>query len=60
MSWKSGTNNIHFDMPPMMNDGRNYATWYPESVVNSKIKKKKELKAIGNTDNTFKIMQIIL
>jgi len=40
MSWGtcySGSNNIHFDFPPIMNDGRNYATYVPEAVVNNEI-----------------------
>jgi len=35
----SGSNNIHFDFPPIMMDGRNYATWQPEAVVNKRIQK---------------------
>ena len=38
------SNNIHYDMPPMMSDGRNYATWQPEAVINSKIQKQEGLK----------------
>jgi len=42
MSWGvcySGSNNINFNFPPIMNDGRNYATWQPESVVNDRIQR---------------------
>jgi len=42
MSWQtcySGSNNIYFNFPPIMNDGRNFATWQPESVVNERIQK---------------------
>jgi len=35
----SGSNNIHFNMPPLMNDGRNFSTFQPESVVNANIQK---------------------
>ena len=45
MSYNSGSNNIHYNMPPMMNDGRNYSTWEPESIVNSKIQKKEGIKS---------------
>ena len=45
MSYNSGSNNIHYNMPPMMNDGRNYSTWEPESIVNSKIQKKEVIKS---------------
>ena len=42
MSWAtcySGSNNIHFNFPPIMADGRNYASWQPEAVVNERIQK---------------------
>ena len=41
MSWGtcvSGSNNIHFDFPPIMTDGRNFADWQPGSVMNKKLK----------------------
>ena len=47
MSWGtcySGSNNIHDDMPPLMNDGRNYASWQPEAVINDNIKKEANIK----------------
>ena len=40
MSWRtcySGSNNIHFNSPPIMADGRNYATWQPDAVINQRI-----------------------
>ena len=42
MSWGtcySGSNNTHFNFPPIMADGRNYASWQPEAVVNERIQK---------------------
>ena len=42
MSWAtcySGSNNIDFNFPPIMSDGRNYATWQPEAVVNERIQR---------------------
>ena len=42
MSWGtcySGSNNIHFGYPPIMNDGRNYASWQPGAVINEQIRK---------------------
>ena len=42
MSWGtcfSGSNNIHFNFPPIMADGRNYSTWQPDAVVNERIQK---------------------
>ena len=35
----SGSNNIHYNMPPLMNDGRNFSSWQPESVINATIQK---------------------
>ena len=35
----SATNNIHFDFPPIMADGRNFAEWQPEAVINERIQK---------------------
>jgi hypothetical protein len=40
MSWATcytASNNINFNSPPMMNDGRNYATWIPGAEVNKQI-----------------------
>ena len=40
MSWStcySGSNNIDFNFPPIMADGRNYATWQPDAVINERI-----------------------
>ena len=42
MSWgtcKSGSNNIHFDFPPIMDDGRNYASWQPGAKISDDIRK---------------------
>tara|TARA_B110001450_G_scaffold252865_2_gene275333 strand:+ start:255 stop:701 length:447 start_codon:yes stop_codon:yes gene_type:complete len=42
MNWgvcKSGSNNIHFDFPPIMHDGRNYSSWLPGGQLNEEIKK---------------------
>jgi hypothetical protein len=42
MSWGtcySGSNNIHFDFPAIMSDGRNYASWQPGAVINEQIRK---------------------
>jgi hypothetical protein len=40
MSWGtcfSGSNNINFNFPPIMADGRNYASWQPDAVINERI-----------------------
>ena len=41
MSWGtcfSGSNNIHFDFPPIMSDGRNFSSWQPGSVISEEIR----------------------
>jgi hypothetical protein len=48
MSWGqcySGSNNIHFNFPPIMNDGRNYASWQPEAVINQRIQQQENIKS---------------
>ena len=48
MSWGtcySGSNNIHFGFPPIMTDGRNYADWQPNAVINNEIIKKENIKS---------------
>ena len=43
MSWGTcyaGSNNIHFDFPPIMADGRNYATWQPGAAISEDIRRK--------------------
>jgi hypothetical protein len=64
MSWAtcySGSNNIHFDFPPIMADGRNYASWQPEAVINKRIQRKEDIKTNWQyrqflTNNGRKIM----
>jgi hypothetical protein len=64
MSWAtcySGSNNIHFDFPPIMADGRNYASWQPEAVINKRIQKKENITSNWQyrqflTNNGIKIM----
>jgi hypothetical protein len=41
----SGSNNIHFNFPPIMADGRNWASWQPEAVVNDRIQKQEGIKS---------------
>lgn len=48
MSWAtcySASNNIHFDFPPIMSDGRNYASWQPEAVINKRIQKQEGIQS---------------
>jgi hypothetical protein len=47
MSWGtcySGSNNIHFDFPPIMDDGRNFASWQPGAVINERIRLEENIK----------------
>jgi hypothetical protein len=46
MSWGtcySGSNNIHFDFPPLMSDGRNYASWLPGDQINNQIRQQNDI-----------------
>ena len=46
MSWAtcySGSNNIHFNTPPIMSDGRNFATWVPACALNDAIQMKNRI-----------------
>lgn len=48
MSWGtcySGSNNIHFDFPPIMADGRNYADWLPGAAINEEIREQNNIKS---------------
>jgi hypothetical protein len=48
MSWAtcySGSNNINFNFPPIMTDGRNYSSWQPSAIVNKKIQKSENIKS---------------
>lgn len=41
MSWAtcySGSNNIHFNIPPLMNDGRHYTTFDPSCKANTELR----------------------
>ena len=46
MNWGtcySGSNNIHFDFPPIMSDGRNFATWQPGDKVNQNLREQNNI-----------------
>jgi len=48
MSWGTcytGSNNIHFDFPPIMNDGRNFAKWQPGAAINQEIRQENGIKS---------------
>ena len=68
MSWGtcySGSNNIHFDYPPIMMDGRNFADWQPGAVINERIRQDAHIKSnadyrkylTNNADNIIKYNQ---
>jgi hypothetical protein len=58
----SGSNNIDFNFPPIMSDGRNYASWQPSAIINERIQRHEN---ISNNftyrqylqNNSLKIMQ---
>jgi len=64
MSWGtclSGSNNIHFDFPPLMSDGRNFSNWDAACKVNEDIQVNANIKSNWNyrnylTNNAEKIM----
>lgn len=66
MSWGtcySGSNNVHFNFPPIMADGRVYSSWTPDAVVNNRIKKEENITTSWQyrqylTNNAEKIMKI--
>lgn len=48
MSWKtcySASNNIDFNFPPIMSDGRNFAQWSPDAVINERIQIKENIRS---------------
>jgi len=69
MSWgtcTSGSNNIHFDFPPIMSDGRNYADWQPGAVINEELRNSANIKSnseyrkylTANADDIIKYNQL--
>ena len=68
MSWGTcyaGSNNIHFDSPPLMDDGRNYSSWQQDAVSNNNIKVDANIKSnadyrkylINNADKIIRLNQ---
>ena len=56
MSWAtsySGSNNIHFNLPPLMSDGRNFATWIPACKINDQIRKAHKITTISDLKMFF-------
>ena len=65
MSWGtcySGSNNIHFGFPPIMTDGRNYASWQPSAAINNNLREREGITSNSQyrkflTDNATSIME---
>jgi len=58
MSWAtcySGSNNIHFNLPPLMSDGREYSTFDPSCLANDELRKSLGIK--NNYDYRQWLMQ---
>ena len=48
MSWGTcykGSNNIHFNFPPLMNDGRNFSSYEPGAEFDKALKDKANIKS---------------
>lgn len=48
MSWStcySGSNNIDFNFPPILSDGRLYCSWQPNAVINERIQKQEGIQS---------------
>lgn len=48
MSWRtaySGSNNLHFNFPPIMDDGRTFSSWVPGSAVNDQLRKEQNIES---------------
>jgi hypothetical protein len=68
MSWGtcySGSNNIHFNFPPIMSDGRNFSQWQPGDVVNKTLRKENKINTnwqyrkflVNNADQIIRMNQ---
>ena len=56
MSWAtcfSGSNNIHFNFPPIMQDGRTYSSYQQDAVVNQRIQD------VNNINSNWKYRQFL-
>ena len=69
MSWATcydGSNNIHFNFPPIMSDGRNFSSWQPGAKINKKIRQENNIKSnweyrqylVNNADKIIKSNQV--
>ena len=54
MSWSTcykGSNNIHFNFPPLMHDGRNYSNYEAGASLDNKLKEKANIKTNSDYRN---------
>lgn len=57
MSWRtaySGSNNLHFNFPPIMEDGRTFSSWVPGSAIND------QLRAQNNIESNWDYRQFLM
>ena len=57
MSWRtaySGSNNLHFNFPPIMEDGRTFSSWVPGSAIND------QLRAQHNIESNWDYRQFLM
>jgi hypothetical protein len=64
MSWTcySGSNNIHFNFPPIVSDGRLFTSYQPNGILNEEIQKKENITTNWNyrqflQNNALQIMK---
>ena len=69
MSWAtrySDSNNMYYNFPPIMHDGRNYANWQPGAEINNKLREKQGISSnsqqrkylIANADKIIRGNQV--
>lgn len=69
MNWgqcRSGSDNIHYDFPPIMEDGRNFANWLPSCEINERVRIANGIQSnfeyrmflMGNADSLIKQNQV--
>ena len=62
----SGCNNVNYESPPLMSDGRNFANWNQSSVINQNIINEANIKTnteyrnylIKNADDIIKLINM--
>ena len=57
MSWRtaySGSNNLHFNFQPIMEDGRTFSSWVPGSAIND------QLRAQNNIESNWDYRQFLM